>query len=125
MRFVARIGAIFLCVLLTACNTYVQHQRALNACKLNCKVAMHHCEQSCRNNCQNCTLLANSEAAVHFNQYKHQQQLQGSIVALELQSFKDPLQCRKSTCACSADFEMCAQACQGIIHKRLKVVPPC
>lgn len=125
MSLCDRVVVVFVCVLLAGCHSYVQHQRTLKACQYRCQTTMQHCEQSCRNSCQNCTLLADTEAAVHFNQYKHQQQLQGSIVALELQSFRDPLQCRKTTCACTADFEMCAQACQGIIHKRLKVVPPC
>lgn len=129
MRWCARLIVIFFCtILLVSCQSYegyTQHRKELKSCQMHCKVMMQRCEESCRNSCENCTLLADAEAAVHFNQYKHQQQIQGSIVALELQSFRDPLQCRKTTCACRADFEMCTQACQGTIYKRLKVIPPC
>lgn len=121
----ARMGAVILLLLLTSCSSYVQHARALKACKWQCTVTKQRCNQSCKNNCQNCTALANAETAVHFNQYKRQQNIQGSIVALELQSFRDPLQCRKPTCDCTADFSVCLQSCQGKIRKRLKVVKPC
>lgn len=121
----ARFGAVLLILLLSACSSYVQHERALKVCKAHCSAALKRCEHVCRNNCQNCTKLSNIESAVHFNQYKHQQNIQGSIAALELQSFQDPLQCRKPTCDCRADFSVCLQACGGKIHKRLTVVNPC
>ncbi len=125
MVYFARIGAVILLLLLTSCSTYVQHVKTLKACKWQCTVIKQRCEQVCKNNCQNCTAFSNAEAAVHFNQYKHQQNIQGSIVALELQSFRDPLQCRKPTCDCTTDFSVCLQSCQGKIRKHLKVVKPC
>ena len=112
-------------ILISGCSAYVQHERHIKACHSSCKTKMVKCEQMCHNNCPECTMLADTEAAVHFNQYQHQQCVQGSIAALELQSFRDPLQCRKPTCDCKADYQVCYQGCLGKIHKRLKVVPPC
>ena len=121
----ARITAIIMILLLSGCSTYVDHLREMKACRLKCSGIQKRCEHACRNNCQNCNVLSNTETAVHFNHYKHQQNIQGSIVALELQSFRDPLQCRKPTCDCKVDFGVCLQSCRGKIRKRLKVVQPC
>ncbi|MDP3560645.1 MAG: acyltransferase [Legionellaceae bacterium] len=128
VRVVVRLVACFMILSLTSCNTYkqyVQHEQTLKACKQVCSQRLQRCEHSCRNNCQNCRAVAMTEAALHFNQYKKQQCLQGEIVALQLQSFRDPLECRKVTCACTPDFDVCVQSCKGRIHKRLRGVAPC
>lgn len=128
MRLFVRFFAFFMLPLLVSCATYqqtVSHMQAVKACQNNCAQRLQQCNQVCRNNCLNCSVIANATAAVHFNQYKHEQCVQGKIVALELQSFRDPLQCRKTTCACRADYDVCKQSCNGLIHKKLQVVNPC
>ncbi|MDP3706405.1 MAG: acyltransferase [Legionellaceae bacterium] len=127
MRLFVRLFACFMVTLLISCSTYQQmihHASTLKACRLMCSDRLQQCAHTCQNNERNCTALANAEAAVHFNQYKHQRCVQGEIVALELQSYRDPLQCRKITCACRADYGVCTQSCKGKIHKRLQVVAP-
>lgn len=122
---------LFACILLLSCiscSTYQsirEHAAEIKSCKLSCIERLKTCANTCRNNCNNCTSLDNAAAAVHFNQYKRQQILQGQIVALELQSYKDPLQCRKTTCNCREDYGVCIQSCNGQIRKRLQVVAPC
>jgi len=128
MTILARLLMCFVLICLVSCHSYqhtVEQARVLKTCKLTCKSRLQQCQQACRNNCRNCTALANTEAAVHFNQYKRQQCVQGEIVALELKSYRDPLQCRKTTCECKADYGICVQSCQGKIRKRLQAVPAC
>lgn len=128
MRLFVRLFACTMLTLLVSCSTYQQainHAQMLKTCKLACSERLHKCANTCRNNIQNCSALANAEAAVHFNQYKHERCIQGEIVALELQSYRDPLQCRKITCACKVDYGVCIQSCKGKIHKRLQVAAPC
>ncbi len=118
----------FFIVLMTSCSTYqtfIVHAQNMKNCKLACEERLKQCSQVCRNSCQNCTKLSNAEAAVHFIQYKKQQNIQGQIVALEMKSFQDPLKCRKTTCDCKADFGLCIQSCRGIIRKNLRVVTHC
>jgi hypothetical protein len=127
MRVLVRLFAFFMLTLLISCSTYehmTQHARTVKACRLICSERLKQCTNTCRNNERNCTTLAQAEAAVHFNQYKHERCVEGEIVALQLQSYRDPLQCRKITCACQADYSVCVQSCTGTIHKRLQVVPP-
>lgn len=118
----------FMMLLLLSCT--VTHQglvryHQLAACKASCKERLVACTRVCSDNCMRCTISANARAARNFLRYKHQQCVQGKIVALELQSFRDPLQCRKSSCACPIDYQVCTQSCHGTIYKRLQVVPPC
>lgn len=120
------VGVVF--TLLMSCSTYqqaIRHAEVVKACEATCSERLKTCSKTCLNHCQHCTTLANAEAAVHFNHYKHQQCVQGEIVALELQSYRDPLQCRKTTCACTADYGVCMQSCNGKIRKRLQVVTAC
>jgi hypothetical protein len=42
-----------------------------------------------------------------------------------LNSYRDPLQCRKVTCNCHADYQVCIQSCSGVIHKQLRVASAC
>jgi hypothetical protein len=117
-----------LLIVLTSCSEYqhyVNYERQVKSCRIKCTETLKECNKSCFNNCVNCSALSNVEAAQKFKRYKHQQLVQGKIVALELQSFRDPLQCRKTTCSCKDDFRVCIQSCRGKIHKTLKVAAAC
>lgn len=95
------------------------------ACLQTCENQLADCMKVCQNSCANCGVSATKSAANDFKQFKHQQCVQGAMVARELQSYRDPLQCRKTTCNCQADHKICLQSCTGIIHKRLQVPPTC
>lgn len=115
-------------ILTTSCSYYghyVEKERKYKACHLDCLAKKDHCKAICRNNCAECTGLKDLQAAKRFKDYKHQKTVQKKLVDLELQSFKDPLQCRKVTCSCQDDFSVCVQACKGNIKKNLKAKAVC
>lgn len=115
-------------IVLAACATRpisLQSAQEQAACKKNCIERLKVCSQVCDNSCQKCSLAANCSAARNYSRYKHEQYVQGGIIARELKSYRDPLQCRKTTCNCTADFNVCTQSCTGLIHKRLQVGPAC
>ncbi len=94
-------------------------------CQKNCESRVVACNKTCRNNCQQCNAYAKEKTAKSYYRYQHERYVKGEMLALELNSFRDPLQCRKTTCNCRADYQVCMQACGGVIHKRLQVTPAC
>lgn len=128
MRIYLRLILIFLFILVSSCgyyNQYVNKERQLKDCSLQCNAKINKCKKQCRNNIQECNALANMQAALRFKEYQKRQVIQGIIVNEELQSFKDPLQCRKVTCSCQEDFRVCKQSCRGKIYKYLKASADC
>lgn len=128
MQRLFRVTISFFLVMLAACSSYqnyVNSEKELKACRIKCYTIEKKCNATCVNNCNNCSTLAYAQSANRFKMYKHRQLVQGKIVALELQSFKDPLQCRKTTCSCKKDLRVCLQACSGKIYKNFKVVAVC
>ncbi len=98
---------------------------AMRVCKASCQQRLNVCNNACFNSCARCSARANSGAALRYNEYKQEQCLQGKEVVRELKSYRDPLQCRKTTCECSVDYRACAQSCSGKIPKRLEKSPAC
>lgn len=128
MNNLSRIVVCLLLILTASCSYYshyVENEQKYKACHLDCLAKKDHCNAICRNNCKECTGLADLQAAKRFKDYKHRRTVQKKLVDLELQSFKDPLQCRKVTCSCQDDFRVCAQACKGKIKKNLKAKAVC
>ena len=125
-QFARFLGATFVLFAIVSC-TILHGALSIHQaeCKVSCKERLVQCSQVCSDSCKRCAISANAGAARNFLRYKHQQEVQGTIVALRLQSYRDPLQCRKSSCDCRADYQVCTQNCKGLIHKRLQVVPPC
>lgn len=124
VHFFTRIILFIVVLLLTACtNPRLANDLAL--CKKKCQLQFNSCSLVCRNNCSQCGKAANCSATRHYNQYKREQLIQGRVIVRELNSYRDPLQCRKVTCNCLADSNVCTQSCGGIIHKRLQPVPAC
>lgn len=110
-------------LLLSACAYFdSQHQQfdQNRRCHAHCDQRYQYCTHICDDNENLCRMKAKANAAVHFAQYKHRQQVQGQVVAAELAAFRDPLACRKTTCDCDQDKNMCKQACRGSIRKRLQ-----
>lgn len=96
-----------------------------SACTSMCAKRLASCDAACKNNSQCCAASLATTTAKNYTKYKHQQCVQGVMIARDLQSYRDPLQCRKMTCDCKADYRVCVQSCTGLVHKRLQVEPPC
>ncbi len=127
-KFVLIMIGCFLTTMLGSCSSYqtmVNHAQQKTACKTICQERFHSCRQRCHNSYQQCNMNAYDEAIQRYKQYKHEQCVKGESVVLELKSFRDPLQCIKITCECSADLLVCKQSCAGKIRKRLQVPPAC
>ena len=95
------------------------------SCRVSCVNRYQACQLSCHNSCKPCALSAAVQAERSFKRYVHEHYVEGKRVVRELKSYRDPLQCRKFTCDCVADYHVCREACGGIIHKQLQVVPIC
>ena len=111
-------------ILLPGCVSHKDKHEAAQ-CKYTCQQKLNSCQKVCQNNTIHCITLANDHALKSYHSYKKQQCVQGKPVVRELQSYRDPLQCRKTTCDCNTDYRVCTQACTGLIHKRLQVAPTC
>lgn len=123
-----RLFVCFMAIGLLSCNSYHINsltRSKISQCKATCTHRFYSCKKSCVDSCVNCSLSAHATASNHYSQYRHEERLTGGIIARELNSYRDPLQCRKTTCDCIVDLETCNQNCTGIIQKRLKVVHSC
>lgn len=127
-NFIAR--AVLCCsfLLITSCmfqNYPARGDRNFMVCKASCDKRLNACTKLCRNNCPQCLAAASQSTARTYAHYVHEQYVKGGFIALQLNSFRDPLQCRKTTCNCRADYQICMQSCGGVISKRLQHVPLC
>ncbi|HCD9516915.1 TPA: acyltransferase [Legionella pneumophila] len=113
---------------LSACATLkskITHHKTLSQCQQTCFQQLNYCKQNCTNNCRDCSTKVDHFAKENYLEYLHEVKIQGGYITRGLQSYRDPLQCRKVTCNCSADFNACNQGCSGVIQKRLQPVPYC
>lgn len=116
-----RVFMCFMALLLVGCASTkmaTYHAQEVRACHTTCQQKLQECGQVCHDNCFECTQRAIQRAVRHDAQYLREQCVQGRIITRELKSYRDPLQCRKTTCNCWADYQVCAQSCTGIIHKQ-------
>ena len=103
-------------------EVHAQQQRAcINQCGIEKSKCLEHCQYSCKH----CEKYESTKMAARYKKYIHEQNIQGKRVALQLQSFRDPLQCRKASCDCQADYRVCVGQCRGKIRKQLQVKPFC
>ncbi len=112
-----------LCIGLMACTQQpdaVSAKSSLRSCQAQCMKQNSACIKVCDNGCSHCAVPAHVTADRHYAQFIHQQTVQGGLVARDSKSYRDPLQCLKTTCNCNADYHQCADACTGTIHKRLQ-----
>ncbi|MBA3537051.1 MAG: acyltransferase [Tatlockia sp.] len=93
------------------------------SCAATCVNRLTTCTKVCRNDCPQCIVASNKKTARNYDKYVREQCIKGQIIALQLNSFRDPLQCRKITCNCPADYEVCLQSCGGPVIQRLQHVP--
>jgi hypothetical protein len=126
MNFLIR---IFFCILLLGLFACVSKNslrgQEIAQCNMTCIKHFEFCRQNCVDNCPNCSWKSTQQSAVNFAKYVNERAVQGKKVMRELNSYRDPLQCRKVTCNCMADLVACKQSCSGVIHKRLQAIPNC
>jgi hypothetical protein len=117
------------CVLLFSSCSSIQssvfNARKVRSCTSVCHERLVECSKVCHNNNIECIEKAKCRAVYHYERYVHEQEIQGRVAPLELNSYRDPLQCRKTACNCYADNNVCVQSCKGRIHKSLQIGPAC
>lgn len=122
---------LFYCVVLLSllgCQGMRQNvlkERAVAQCNMTCMQHFEFCRKNCINNCPACSTASQTSAANDFEKYVHERKAEGKKVMRELNSYRDPLQCRKVTCDCLSDLTVCKQSCAGVIPKKLQTVPNC
>lgn len=117
---------VFFC--LSACTS--PHGDAVEAqakrvCIAHCETALKQCQSRCDNHCRACEKEAVQETKKDYQRYLKERCVEGKSLIRRLQSYHDPLQCRKTTCDCPADFRVCVESCRGSIHKQVQVEKSC
>lgn len=119
------------CIFLLNLSGCVNQQKILatrnsvNQCQAICTQRFDACKMQCTNTCSRCSAASTHSSTVNYINYVHEKQIEGGIISRGLKSYRDPLQCRKVTCNCLADFMACDQGCTGVIQKRLQTVSYC
>lgn len=103
----------------------ISNKSSVDQCKAICVKRFERCTHHCVDNCKNCTIKAYSESQENYQQYVQEQQVLGQSIDRVLNSYRDPLQCRKITCDCVEDLNSCRQGCTGLIRKQLQAVTHC
>lgn len=115
--------------LLSACSLSpkedAKRAQALRACIQHCADESAMCFKRCSDSCEQCEHQVNQTMRKRYKGYVHEQCVQGERVTLQLQSFRDPLKCRKTSCDCPADYRVCVGECRGKIRKYLQITPFC
>ena len=128
MNYFLRLIFCTVLLVISGCATQqpvIGKSKELSQCLQLCEQRSDSCKQQCSNNCPRCSLIASDETAKNYLGYVHDKQVQGGYVSRGLNSYRDPLQCRKVTCNCTSDYLTCKQGCTGVIQKRLQAVPYC
>lgn len=125
--FIRLMLSVFFCTLISCAKSpgITQTKAEFSICKASCDKKVNKCNRLCRNNCEQCRSKVFSSTVKSYRMYVHEQRVQGFRVARELNSYRDPLQCRKITCSCPADYQVCMQSCGGVIYKQLRVASVC
>ncbi|MCH9756914.1 MAG: hypothetical protein K0U37_06975 [Gammaproteobacteria bacterium] len=116
---------VFLCGCSSTPGEDAKRAQAERACVKQCDIKQQRCDRSCRDSCRRCERQEHAAMVKRYKTYIHEQCVQGKRIALQLQSFRYPLQCRKTSCDCPADYRVCVGACRGNIRKSLQVTPFC
>ncbi len=128
LKMFFRTGVLSLCILISLSCTKQQNDEGflhLSQCQTHCRKQFELCNTLCVNHCAHCNQVADESAEERYGKYVQEQEIQGETIAREVDSYRDPLKCRKVTCNCSADFTICEQGCTGIIQKQLRAKPYC
>ena len=96
--------------MLTACATNVASK---GQCLQECAKTFTLCQTECTNTCDECK-KENIIAAAHgYCQFIRELKVQNGLITRQLQSYRDPLKCRQTTCDCVADRAICQNACSN------------
>lgn len=114
-----------LLVLLSACIKKDPDSLEKKRNKISCAKEWIECQQICEDSCQQCLKESRITAMKDYADYLRQQQIQGGYILKLPRSYRDPLQCTKTTCNCTADYNICVQASGGMVQKRLIVNKEC
>ncbi|MDP3268297.1 MAG: acyltransferase [Legionella sp.] len=129
MNSLLRFFGFILLSALSACTIHPQAKIKpacpVPQCTMMCAQRFETCNQLCTNNCKNCSASSTHTSRENFLKYMHEKRLMGGFVTRRLNSYRDPLQCRKVTCNCKADLMACKQGCTGVVRKGLQTVPYC
>ena len=128
MNFFLRLFCWIMVLVISGCQGLHQdvfRKQAIERCNITCMQHFAFCKQHCINNCKNCSIASTQSATKYFAKYVHEREVEGKKVMRELNSYRDPLQCRKITCDCLSDLEICKMGCTGVIKKRLQKIPYC
>lgn len=102
-----------------------RNAQAQRQCIAQCLDVKAECAHQCSHSCAQCADEENHKMTQRYKQYIHEQNVQGKRLALQLQSFRDPLKCRLASCDCAADYRVCVGQCKQNIRKQLTVKPFC
>ena len=109
-------------LLLSACHgPHGFMHRPLTPCETKCEQQLSQCVKSCDDSCRKCKAVVSARAHAAYFYYTHEEEIKSGYIIRDLKSYKDPLQCHKTTCACPADYAVCMSGCQGVIFKQLRV----
>jgi hypothetical protein len=95
----------------------------VSQCNTVCQHHYENCQKTCRNNEIQCHAYSATTTSTSYYRYIQEQRIKGGLITRQLNSYHDPLQCAKTTCNCSFDYQICGQSCNGFIHKQL-LEPP-
>lgn len=112
-------------ILFIGCASLTENKEPHRLCVANCDQVFQTCRSACDKSCFQCEKNAVHQAKARYARYKHERCLKGQTFIRRLQSFHDPLQCRKASCDCVADYQVCRQACDGKIKKQIEVEKVC
>ncbi|KTD16165.1 acyltransferase [Legionella jordanis] len=120
------ISCVLCCVCLSSCTFFMSaaEKNRIATCQITCEQKARACKATCRNNCQGCCASSTKTTLKNYRRYRHEVCVKGDFLTLQLNSFRDPLQCRKTTCDCRADYQVCVQACSGMVYKSLQRICP-
>lgn len=108
---------IFCLVVLSSClSMHDMDKQLFKKCIQQCQKKMHNCLMICQNNCENCVNSSNVTTENSYTRYINEQKIQGIGVIRQLNSYRDPLQCRKHTCNCNLDYKFCSNLCYSPQH---------
>ncbi len=106
------INTIFLLIVSCAQGIKNHDIYQIKQCKLSCQQKNIICRKLCYDNCFNCIKIDCKKAKRSYNEYVREQFIVSGIIVRRLNSYRDPLQCLKTTCDCCADYRVCQQSCR-------------
>jgi hypothetical protein len=118
--FLGQVVTILLTLGLTACMHTPPSLIKPPSCHTQCRTQLTTCAVICQNSCAVCSQEVQCKTDETYRQYVAQQRAQGLTVARERNSYRDPLACKKFTCDCMSDYDLCKQRCSGKVKPLLQ-----